>query len=67
MLNKCVVENKHFSYVDCTCVFVKKIHKIVEENNDPEATLLVLGNGEHPEVVGFCSRFDGDVFVFDSV
>ena len=65
LLIKCAKQNKHFSYVDCTCVFVKKIHKIVEENNDENGVLLVLGNAEHPEVVGFCSRFEGDVFVFD--
>ena len=58
-------KNQYFSFVDCTCVFVKKIHKIVEENNDENGLLLVLGSSEHPEVVGFCSRFDGDVFVFD--
>ena len=64
-LVRCAKENKYFSFVDCTCIFVKKIHKIVEENNDKNGTLLVLGSKEHPEVVGFCSRFDGDVFVFD--
>ena len=58
-------KNSFFSFVDCTCVFVKKIHRIVEENNDERGTLLVLGSPEHPEVVGFCSRFDGDVFVFE--
>ena len=39
LLIKCTKENEHFSFVDCTCVFVQKIHKIVEENNDPEGLL----------------------------
>ncbi|MBR2335784.1 MAG: 4-hydroxy-3-methylbut-2-enyl diphosphate reductase [Clostridia bacterium] len=64
-LVRCSEKNPHFTFVDCTCVYVKKIHKIVEENNDKNGTLLVLGSREHPEVVGFCSRFDGNVFVFD--
>ena len=28
LLTKCARENPHFSFVDCTCVFVSKIHKI---------------------------------------
>ena len=59
--------NQHFSFVDCTCVFVNKIHNIVKENNDPEGTLLVLGSKTHPEVVGFCSQFDGKVVVFETL
>ena len=65
LLIKCARENPHFSFVDCTCVFVSKIHKIVAEHNDKDGLLLVLGNSEHPEVRGFCSRFEGEVFVFE--
>ena len=65
LLEVCAGKNPYFSYVDCTCIFVRKIHKIVSENNDPEGLLLVLGNADHPEVRGFCSRFDGRVFVFE--
>ena len=57
-------ENEFFSFVDCTCPFVKKIHKIVSENSSPDGTLLVLGNPDHPEVLGFCSKFSGKIFVF---
>ena len=65
LLVSCSARNKHFSFVDCTCVFVKKIHKIVDEHNDKNGLLLVLGTETHPEVKGFCSRFDGDVFAFE--
>lgn len=57
-------KNEFFSFVDCTCPFVKKIHKIVSENSSPDGTLLVLGNPDHPEVLGFCSKFSGKIFVF---
>ncbi len=59
-------ENKYFSFSDCTCVFVDKIHKIVEEHNDKDGILLVLGSNTHPEVIGFCSRFDGEIHAFES-
>ena len=57
-------ENPNFSFVDCTCSYVKKIHKIVEQNSDSESILLVLGSPEHPEVRGFVSRFEGEKFIF---
>ncbi|MBQ7829996.1 MAG: S1 RNA-binding domain-containing protein, partial [Clostridia bacterium] len=65
LLERSAEKNPYFSYVDCTCVFVQKIHKIVAEHNDPEGLLLVLGSADHPEVKGFCSRFDGEVFTFE--
>ena len=64
-LLECAAENPHFSFVDCTCVFVNKIHKIVSEHSSPDGLLLVLGNKDHPEVIGFCSRFEGDIFIFE--
>ena len=68
-------KNPYFSYEDCTCVFVKKIHRIASEQSAlnlaaREATgqddrfLLVLGSATHPEVIGFLSRFDGEKHVF---
>ena len=66
LLDRLCLEISGFSYVDCTCVFVNKIHKIVSEHNDPEATLLVLGNKDHPEVLGFCSCFDGEIVTFEN-
>ncbi|MBR2446769.1 MAG: 4-hydroxy-3-methylbut-2-enyl diphosphate reductase [Clostridia bacterium] len=60
----CSAKNPYFSFEDCTCVFVRKIHKIVAEHNQPDNVLFVLGAAEHPEVVGFLSRFDGEKIVF---
>ena len=67
MLEDGAKANPYFSYVDCTCVFVDKIHKIVAENNNKDGTLLVLGSKTHPEVIGFCSQFDGKIIVFESL
>ena len=67
LLETCANRNPHFSFVDCTCVFVDKIHKKVREHNDPDGLLLVLGSASHPEVIGFCSQFDGKICVFESL
>lgn len=77
LLNALAAQNPYFSFVDCTCSFVKKIHRIVEEQSrlNEEALkrtgrgdrfLCVLGSGVHPEVVGFLSRFKGEKVVFSS-
>ena len=60
-----------FSFVDCTCPYVKKIHKIAAENSMPEAEgeepiLILLGAESHPEVIGIVSYFEGQSFVFST-
>ena len=77
-LESCAKANEHFRYVDCTCSYVKKIHKIAAEqseisrraaageSDEGERMFLVLGSATHPEVVGFFSRFDGEKYVFAS-
>ena len=75
LLERCASANPAFSYVDCTCSYVKKIHRICSAHNDVNREvrrmggkdirmLLVLGSADHPEVVGFLSRFDGKKIVF---
>ena len=38
--------------VDATCPFVKKIHSIVSEKSGEGFHIIIIGNPEHPEVVG---------------
>ncbi len=66
ILREACEKNSHFSYVDCTCTFVKKIHKIAEENSSPENYFLLLGNATHPEVEGIMSYFEYDKQAFAS-
>jgi len=37
---------------DCTCVKVKKIHKIVEEKSAAGYLVVIVGKKDHPEVIG---------------
>ncbi|MDD2355789.1 MAG: 4-hydroxy-3-methylbut-2-enyl diphosphate reductase [Lachnospiraceae bacterium] len=37
---------------DATCPFVQRIHRIVEEESDGGAQIIIIGNAGHPEVVG---------------
>ena len=49
--------------IDATCPFVKKIHKIVSEASDPDETLIVVGDPDHPEVRGIKSRCGEKAFI----
>ena len=51
-------------YVDATCPYVMKIHRIVEAETEPDNVLLVAGDAAHPEVQGFRSRCKGASYVF---
>ncbi len=56
----------HFRYEDCTCPFVKKIHKIAAEHSDPDHAFFLLGQATHPEVVGIMSYFDYEKATFET-
>lgn len=47
-----IMEERGITCVDATCPFVKKIHKIVAEKSAEGAYIVIVGNGEHPEVQG---------------
>ena len=45
-------EEKGLDVVDTTCPFVKKIHDIVKENYDNGKKIILIGDKNHPEVIG---------------
>lgn len=46
------MEEQGLDSVDATCPFVKKIHKIVDEESRKGSYIVIIGNGVHPEVEG---------------
>ena len=50
-------------YVNATCPFVTKIHRIVSEQ-DENTVVLIAGDKNHPEVLGIKSYCKGPSFVF---
>ena len=47
-----ILEENGIEIVDATCPFVKKIHKIAQEQNQAGRRLIIIGNEKHPEVEG---------------
>ncbi|MBQ4339973.1 MAG: bifunctional 4-hydroxy-3-methylbut-2-enyl diphosphate reductase/30S ribosomal protein S1 [Firmicutes bacterium] len=48
---------------DATCPFVEKIHKIVEEESGNGRSVIIVGNEDHPEVIGIRGWCRNKVFV----
>ena len=46
------VKNSGHRVVDATCPFVKKIHAIVSVQSGKGKTVVIIGNPDHPEVMG---------------
>lgn len=46
------IRNQGLKLVDATCPFVKKIHRIVEEQNQQGRRVIIIGDRDHPEVEG---------------
>ena len=52
--------------LDATCPFVKKIHRIVEEQSRNGREIIVIGTESHPEVQGIIGWCNGPVFVVEN-
>ena len=46
------LRNRSIEYIDATCPFVKKIHRIVYEYYNKGYKIIIVGDTEHPEVMG---------------
>lgn len=56
-------KSSNVDFIDATCPFVSKIHKIVKEQTENTVT-LIAGDEKHPEVMGIRSYCKGRSFVF---
>ncbi len=50
-------------YVDATCPFVAKIHKIVSEKSNDGYITIIAGDKNHQEVIGIVGHTFGQVYV----
>ena len=59
-------ERRGIRVVDCTCAFVKRIQKIVEELSGTDREIVITGSAKHPEVIGLNGWCGGRAVVIDS-
>ncbi len=58
---------KQISYIDATCPFVKKIHRIVSENYESGKQIVIIGDSKHPEVMGINGWCNDEAVIFSSL
>lgn len=51
-------KKNNINIIDTTCIFVKKIHDIVEKKYNEGYKIIITGNKNHPEVIGINSFCD---------
>lgn len=51
-------------FIDATCPFVARIHKIVREKSEEGYFILIAGDKNHPEVQGIVGHCDENCLVF---
>ena len=59
-------ERRNFRVVDCTCEFVRRTQRIVDENHKAGKTIVIVGEKTHPEVVGLNGWCDNQAYIFSS-
>ena len=58
-----VINERHLDYIDATCPFVSKIHKIVSETDD-DSIVIIAGDKNHPEVQGIMGHCKSKCYTF---
>ena len=59
-------KQSNFEVIDATCVKVKKIHKIVEEHKKNGYDIIIVGDKNHPEVLGILGWCNNEATIIDS-
>lgn len=61
-----LAEQYRIRVVDATCPFVKRIHKIAEQDSQNGRRIIIIGDSTHPEVRGIIGWVQGEVTVIGS-
>ncbi len=59
-------ERRAIRVVDCTCEFVRRTQRIVDEKHRQGKTIVIVGERTHPEVVGLSGWCDDEAYVIAS-
>ena len=61
------IEKSNLTVVDATCPFVKKIHRVVAKESEAGRHIVIIGNPNHPEVIGILGWSKVPVTVIESI
>jgi len=58
-----LLKQKKLNIIDATCTKVSAIHKIVSEYDQKEYKIIILGDKNHPEVIGTAGYCDNPIVI----
>ena len=61
------IESKGLEYIDATCPYVKRIHKLVEEYNNNGYDIIIIGEEKHPEVIGIKGWCNNQAYIVNHI
>ncbi|MBD5632384.1 MAG: bifunctional 4-hydroxy-3-methylbut-2-enyl diphosphate reductase/30S ribosomal protein S1 [Clostridia bacterium] len=61
-----ICNRRNIKVIDCTCAFVKRTQKIVKEQFAEGKFIVIIGEPEHPEVVGLLGWCNGSAAVINN-
>ena len=61
------LNDNNINYIDGTCPYVKKIHSYVIKSVKENRKLIIIGKGDHPEIVGIKGYADNGFYIFEDI
>lgn len=61
------IREEGFHIIDATCPYVKKIHRIVNEFSKKGDTIIIVGNPDHPEIIGIKGHSTKEPYIVSTV
>ncbi|TYQ15407.1 UNVERIFIED_CONTAM: 4-hydroxy-3-methylbut-2-enyl diphosphate reductase [Acetivibrio alkalicellulosi] len=61
------IRDKGLILEDATCPYVKKIHNLVEEKSNEGYRIIIVGDKNHPEVIGINGWCNNNAYIVNSV
>lgn len=61
------LKNLGINYIDCTCPFVKRISQLVEKNFNDGKKIIIIGNPNHPEIIGINSYAQNQAVIINNI
>ena len=59
-------EEKGIPVIDCTCPHVAHIHQLVSEYSRNGRAVIIVGEADHPEVIGIAGWANGEVLILSA-
>ncbi|MGM0395564.1 MAG: bifunctional 4-hydroxy-3-methylbut-2-enyl diphosphate reductase/30S ribosomal protein S1 [Bacillota bacterium] len=60
------IEKSGLHRVDCTCPYVKAVHKKVEDYHSMGYTIVIIGDKNHPEIIGINGWCEDKAYIVNS-